>query len=727
MRVLAVGALALWAAQAPLALGADEREPNDTFAAADLWPQERAADTSLSFSPLRGTCDSTADYTSFRAMNAFGYRLDFELRYDSGDAADSTLSLLAPGAVEFRRVKAEGSGHIEFAAASSGTYAVGVVCDGGAERWALNLSYGAPNVLMEGPSESEHNDRASMATSVAGNSSRGAMDEAADPLDLWRLPANSIDVIVALTAEPPLQAHLASVGADGAVIAHAGQNFIVRDVAENGGAFGVVATSGAGYYNLTILPAPPRGSAHAGASETGPNDRLEDATPVRVSPGLQIQGDAHLSDDPVDWYKVDVPYPTRTNVTIESTWGCGATTCEAFRLYAWNLSDVIDPYGDPLDGAGGYFLSALEGTVLYLRVDAGFPGGAYTVHFDAPAYPLLWGAVVEVVDGNASGTLAAVAVSNGTELPLRTVNLALGGYGTMYGQCMNLVVLNRAPVGITVELRAGTRWRPEDSSLGSYVTTRTVRIEVEPWTVDHVAFDAAMETSAGLVPDFGFYYFLSGRAEGTEGAVANATADGTYGPQAEVVALWAAAGMGRAELKQWGAGDASITEAATILNSAGLQTSINPPPRPPPPPPTGLAAVPAGILVGLALLGLIGIGVAVRRASHQRNLPPLTIPTVPTGAPPLPPPNGAQAPSPVAWPPAPPRPPQAQAYPGLYAASPASAPSLYAVPERPAPVARVVGPSAPVAPRAGIACPKCSKVSLAGSPYCVYCGEFFVK
>lgn len=617
MCAVAVLALLTAAAFCPAAPSAAESEPND-LTHPDNWVAERGYNMSSPTGRIEGNCTRSSDFTSFHATARDLETITYELTDAAGSPSDTTISLLTPASTEFRHFTAEGDGRVAFVAQQTGNYVIGVMCDGQAARWALALDDSHFSPSVKGPNETEHNDLAALASSFSGESVRGAMDLHADPADFWRIPANASDVTVHLAAEGPLFAHLASVDSDGTVLVQAGSDLTLRDMESGGRTVAVMAEAGYGFYNLTLAPAAPRGAAPEGSSEDEPNDIAASANAFVVQPDLTIQGAGSGVDDPVDWYHITFAYASRTNITIASSWTSVSGGGDHLRIFYSDLTDVLDPYGDPLEWDDGYLIAAPDASDYYLRVDTGYPGGAYTITLDAPVYPLEEGAVVDVLAGNASGTVAALAVRSDSGYPLKVVSLPLGGNGIMFGECMELFVLNRAPVGITVELRAGTRLRPEDPVLSNYVTTRTLRVDMEPWSVDLVAFHAAMETSAGTVPGTGFYYFLNGSATGNEARVANATSAGNHSDMSELVALWAAAGMGRAELKNEGAVDSAISEAARILNDAGVQTSINPPPYQGPAPSPGATSPPWGLIIGVAFVGVLVLGTAVRAGRRRR-------------------------------------------------------------------------------------------------------------
>ncbi len=720
------------------ALANSESEPNDTFSTADPWPQEHNPDTSLYYVALNGTCVASKDYFRFQPIPNRGYRLDYRLTDTTGAPRNSTVEVLDASGFAFRSVWATGSGSINFTPLTGSNHAVGILCDDTARVWALNLTYMGDPVSAQGPSEHEHNDLASMSSSMTGANASGSLHAVYDAVDIWALPAGTTEAEVNITVAGGLAAHLAVVSPQGEVITAAADRLTIRNIRPGGasGKFAVVAESNAGTYTIGVGPAIPSYAAIAGADELELNNDAGNATHITVSDGILVHGESNLSNDAMDWYSITFPYPTRANITVSSSWGCAPGSCEHLELLVTPTTHMIDPLGDPVLWKTNITLAAQQGSQFLLRVDAGYPGGAYEVRIGAPAYPFSAGAVVDVIDGNASGTFSAFGISNGTDLPLHQVNFGLGGYGTMYGPCMKLYILNRAPVAITAQLRAGTLWRASESDLESYITTRTQSFDLQPWSLTLVPFIAAKVSDAGDVPDAGFLYFLDGRATGPRANITNQTASGGYLEQSEITALWAANGVGSADLRQWGASQVSIDDAKNILTAANVTTSINPASHPPPASSTsssspGTSSFVGPVVAALVVLVLVGGVVARSRARARRAaapFPPTPGPWAPGAYPPAypgagptrpmyggaPPPPGSPwypvAPGPM--PPAPPRAPPAgpPQSPAGGAASTLATARVASAPPPPAEAPQLVP------------CPTCGQGVQAYAPSCPACG-----
>lgn len=697
--LLALVALAaLWAASAS---AEPEVEPNDSPLRGNDFHSYHAEDTSIHYYPVEGTCDYSPDFINLHPFAGTGFTVTYNLTDKDGGPGEDHLELLSPAGAPIAKVDAEGGGTLQGAAITSGEYSVSIDCGGSATNWTLELEMSSVPGPWRGPGETEYNNYGPNASYLSGQEARGAVSVPFDVVDMWRLSPSSPDVTIQVLPEGSLDAQLATVGPDGEIITWGEGNLTLRSPAQNGLLFAVVARGGGGFYNVTVTPAAAGTASGAGPDEPAPNDAYGDATAITVSDGLEVDGTARFDGDPIDWYTFTMPYPARLNLTISSAAACEPHRCEHLTLLDQDRRLVIDPLGSTLDGSDGYHLAAPEGLTYYLRVDAGYPGGDYSIHFDAPRYPYQAGDTVELVGANESQVVASFATGVELEVPIRNFNIALFGNGVMYGECITFLVLNRAPVALNLEIRAGTRIVPQDPQLARFVVTRNTTLQMSPWNMGELKVYASMESSSGYLPSYGHLYFIDGPSTGNQALVANETGDGAYSPAAEISAIWSANGVSHATLREYGASEAALSEARTILQRAGVVTDLAPAPSQGGAgggSSSGLAASMGALApwLGLGVVLLLALGWAVgrRRPSGDRGHPSAPLfPDAVAGPPPSPPTSPPT--SPPASPPAP----------------------------APLQTARAVGP-APAAPveEVGTApCPRCGKPVAFYTPACPSC------
>ncbi len=334
-------------------------------------------------------------------------------------------------------------------------------------------------------------------------------------------------------------------------------------------------------------------------------------------------------------------------------------------------------------------------------------------------------------------------------IPATGVTLSAGsssGMGYMYGETMCV----ESALGIdvpNVTIEAGLRLDPMEKTLQTMVVSKTVTVTIP--ADGKVCFDAISYNESG---DLGYSYEpykpgvkLSGDAMAVMRVIDNRSTDGA----AEQLALWAVtSGTTESRAGDWRATSATIADAKTILNDAGVHTQLNPTVAPPAPPTGGTTggtggtgstntgsgsplAIVGGVIFALILVaGIAGAVASKRRRQAAAAMPlagqpfgqpfgqrPANVPGGPVypqqyGAPP-----GVPA-SPWAAPPAPYYPPQRP----VYAQAPAR-PYQPFVPVPPYVPTAPPPPAAPAAPReATVPCPTCGSALAYYAPKCPKCG-----
>jgi hypothetical protein len=296
------------------------------------------------------------------------------------------------------------------------------------------------------------------------------------------------------------------------------------------------------------------------------------------------------------------------------------------------------------------------------------------------------------------------------------VNLGFGGNGILYGECLLVIVDNNLPVPVTVHIPEGLLLTPDDEEIGNFIVTRYRDLDVPAGGSIAEALVGAAQGTSDKAPGFLTFFEMNGTAQGAQARIVNKTATGSYGYEAEIVALWASGeGMDRAELKNWVASDASIAEAGRILLAANVSTPITArPPSSTPPPSAASVSGPGntGLLVGLFVAAALAIAGASARASAKKHRALYGPPTV----------RGPSRPPTSAGPQAPPKV-------ASFARSPGGAPAPVAAPvEAPwtPPVLAIVPTEPPAAPSALLdataGCPQCALPVAVGAPRCPACG-----
>jgi hypothetical protein len=319
----------------------------------------------------------------------------------------------------------------------------------------------------------------------------------------------------------------------------------------------------------------------AAIGEVEPNGNLSSAMQLPVTGSYTVFGSADSATDTADFYQWTLESAAVVDITLTSTWGCSGSNCETVAVYEINGSPLIDPFGDPMGGDGAYF-SGLSGASYYLRVTAGSPGGAYEL--GVTFYPFTYIASQHVDVAAANSTSAIVAFAHAQrKSSVHPYDLQVEGDGVYYGYSLKLFVVNVAPLDLTIDLRSGQRWMPEDGRFTGFVVTRDQFISVPAWSYADVEFIAVSESPYGWIPgdpsvaNSDLSYYIGPMAAGDLLKITDETDRGSYAFQAEQIAVWAqTAGQDHNDIFNIGGSFTAENEAKRILDRAGVHTALNP-------------------------------------------------------------------------------------------------------------------------------------------------------
>lgn len=664
-----------------------ETEPNNNFLQANAVPPGEWA---------AGDCTADEDVVSV-AFNA-SRKVDVEYFIETGSVL---LEIRAPSGDTVRGRYVSGTGAWGFVTVSAGDYKFRVACRQDGHAWQLRATdAGGPQGLYFFPGEVEYNDNQVGATTFNASSAfQGRLEATYDPVDMWRVLADSPWAArVTLTTSDPTAVQLAPLDSVGHPQGPVGGALQLSDSANDRFWFAVVAIAGERSYTLSVVLYKSVAEFHEGASEDEPNQDRANATAIVVNGTVSVEGRADSSEDAADFFSIAVPEPLIVTATYSPGWSC-TSPCDRFSVELADGSPVRDEFGDPVGGSEVEFLVTPERRVL-LRIEAGSPGGPYTVALTARHAALAAGRQVDALTANQ--TRNAIILASGASSGAGRGDLGPSGEGKIYGRCMLLGILNEEPVALSIRVPAGQRWRPDDPSVGPYVTTRDQVFEVPAWTYSEFPMYAAAEGPTGFFPSTGVGFFLDAPATGKLKQVTEATAAGNQSAASEIIAIWSAVGgVSRADIETYSPSPASVEEAGRVLVRAGLQSDLNPPP---------VQGGPFGVvLLALVAAGVVGLVVVRRRSAGKAPASP---------------------PAPLAGTPVP------GAAPTSPAARPAPAPYTYApMPPPPTPggksfFQRAPGPEPEIvyvdAPPEET-CPQCGSARKPWATYCLSCGEFFVK
>jgi hypothetical protein len=315
--------------------------------------------------------------------------------------------------------------------------------------------------------------------------------------------------------------------------------------------------------------------------EVEPNGNLSSAMQLPVTGSYTLFGSADSATDTADFYQWTLESAAVVDITITSTWGCSGSNCETVAVFEINGSPLIDPFGNPMGGDGAYF-SGLRGASYYLRVTAGSPGGAYKLGVTFYPFTYLASQHVDVAAANSTSAIVAFAHAQ-TKSSVHPYDLQVEGDGVYYGYSLKLFVVNVAPVDLTIDLRSGQRWVPEDARFTGYVVTRDQFIQVAAWSYADVEFIAVSESPYGWVPGDPSLpnslptYNIGPMAAGNLLKITDETDRGSYAFEAEQIAVWAeTAGQNHNDIFNIGGSLTAENEAKRILDLAGVHTALNP-------------------------------------------------------------------------------------------------------------------------------------------------------
>ncbi|MGH7338924.1 MAG: hypothetical protein ACREKH_00375, partial [Candidatus Rokuibacteriota bacterium] len=323
------------------------------------------------------------------------------------------------------------------------------------------------------------------------------------------------------------------------------------------------------------------GSAHA-VDEVEPNDSRPTATPINATGSYVVNGAASNTTDADDYFSILLTRAAVVDVTITSNWACPQGRCENISALSSDGFVIISPFGIPLEGDAVYF-SGVAGERFYLRVRAGAPGGSYSV--EVVVYPFDYAAGATVNIRTAIDTTAVLADAYAdTHSDIHPYALSYEGDGVLYGESLNLEIVNLGPLDLRIHVPAGLYFEPEDATFSQYIVTRDFYITVPAWTyLSDWKFVAVAETPELSVPGdpsvFGSdVTYLVGRMATSEIArIVEVTKTERYREEAELIAIWAwTAQQTDRDFTRHSASQAAKDDAVEILNEAGLRTSINP-------------------------------------------------------------------------------------------------------------------------------------------------------
>ena len=701
-----IGALALLLAISPLAAAITyESEPNNS-------PDE--ANPVALGDERGGNCDDGPDVTAVDLEANKTYRIEYNTPVINGNS--NPLRLYDPSKEIFREVGLANHGNVSFVALAAGTHYFNITCSFNAGSWELTWTDEGPSAGIAGPDETEHNDMMARATELSGAGRfEGAGAALSDPVDYWHLPlAAGQSARVRVANGTGLTAGVARVDQATGAVETAGSQIELNNPGAAGYTFAVSSSGGQGAYNLTVEVVADLSVFYAGPDEQEPNNDVANATPIRSGTTATLSGELG-GWDRYDVFSVNTTEALRVTATLTYDLGC-SYSCPEVRVVDANGTTIKDPNGHLLVGKNVTFPAASASRLLFEVDGSSWSGGHYTLALKLTPSPYAQNATVDVALANASHAITVLMTAPYQEHVLHSVNLALGGYGTMYGRCIWTFVDNFEPVPLKVRFPAGQLLVPDDSDVERYVITRDQIVQVPAGGSVNVTLVAAMVSSGGKVAGFLVFFDLGTMATGSLANVTRETANGDYSEKAEIVAIWGGVnGMSSPDLRSWGADQGSINEAGQILLHAGVQSSITA--APPGPQPTGSpgqnAAAPGAnvpLIVGVVFVGLLVVGAAARAAARRNRQ---------ARFPPMPPPAAGPA-----------EPGRVPSSPGYFRYGGAPPPAGPQVPMAPPAVPLMTAVQAPAAtppstagPSDGMStCPQCAAPIAVGAPKCAACG-----
>ncbi|HEX9709206.1 MAG TPA: hypothetical protein VGB42_04475 [Candidatus Thermoplasmatota archaeon] len=384
----------------------------------------------------------------------------------------------------------------------------------------------------------------------------------------------------------------------------------------------VSADYGDGQYTLSVRYASNSSVFWAGRDEAEPNGLPADAN--EVTAGLMFRGTGDVVFDQDDFLVVYAQPRTLIEVNITFDY-------DPLAL-AW-VTVVGAPEAGEWDSRGDtwYFVVrqvfAAAGDMV-LNVSVGWTDATYAVNVTATPLAILDDGVatLQELDGVEDLGLRLHPKNDfGSEEGFDLRN----GNGYMFGEsaCAELDAIGGLP---RVSVQAGMRLTPEDDEeLQVLVVSRTMEFAIPSGGAG--CFRAMSESEEGLVGSAFSSYVLGTPVTG-DAATVVAEIDASQRDQADgQLALWAVtSGTSEARARTWSASQETIDSARSILNTAGVRTTLSPNAGPG----TGgggaggaggFNALPYIVLAVIALV-LIGVAVAVRRKGKAPATPPMGAP-----------------------------------------------------------------------------------------------------